>query len=186
MLAARRPITGARTVLPVISEAEDATGRRWLQVRLPGRVLGAPTPPRTGWISSFKARRSTTAWHVVVDLGDRRVRVYKGGRRVHSFAAVVGAPSTPTPTGRFFVEENVVMPAGLPGGPFALASSARSSVLQEFAGGPGQIALHGMRDVGGELGSAASHGCVRLADEPISWLAARIGPGVPVTVHAGD
>src|SRR6266852_3760526 len=45
-----------------------------------------------------------------------------------------------------------------------LALSARSNVLQEFAGGPGQIAVHGLKNVGGVLGSAASHGCVRLAN----------------------
>jgi hypothetical protein len=63
--------------------------------------------------------------------------------------AVVGAPSTPTPQGRFFVEESVRMPAGEPGGPFALALSARSNALQEFEGGPGQIALHGLANLGG-------------------------------------
>lgn len=68
------------------------------------------------------------------------------------------------------------------GAPYALALSARSEVLQEFAGGPGQIAIHGTNNVGGVLGSAASHGCVRLDTKAISWLAARIGPGVPVTI----
>ena len=33
--------------------------------------------------------------------------------------------------------------ASAAGGPYALATSARSNVLQEFEGGPGQIALHG-------------------------------------------
>jgi len=91
--------------------------------------------------------------------------------------AVVGAPSTPTPQGRFFVEESVRMPAGTPGGPFALALSARSNVLQEFEGGPGQIALHGLANLGGRPGTAASHGCVRLANSNIRWMAGRIPPG---------
>ncbi|MBA2361255.1 MAG: L,D-transpeptidase [Actinobacteria bacterium] len=52
----------------------------------------------------------------------------------------------------------------------------------EFAGGPGQIALHGLRNVGGTLGTAVSHGCVRLDTGAMRWLAARITPGVPVTI----
>nr|MDP9491050.1 L,D-transpeptidase [Actinomycetota bacterium] len=64
----------------------------------------------------------------------------------------------------------------------ALALSARSNVLQEFAGGPGQIAIHGVANIGGTLGTASSHGCVRLADRSIRWLAARIAPGVPVSI----
>lgn len=68
------------------------------------------------------------------------------------------------------------------GAPFALALSARSNVLQEFAGGDGQVALHGLANIGGVLGSAVSHGCVRLDNGAMRWLAARIGPGVPVTI----
>ena len=74
------------------------------------------------------------------------------------------------------------MPPSSPGAPFALALSARSDVLQEFAGGPGQIAIHGVANLAGTPGTAVSHGCVRLADRDIRWLAARIAPGVPVTI----
>jgi lipoprotein-anchoring transpeptidase ErfK/SrfK len=90
--------------------------------------------------------------------------------------------STPTPLGKFFVEESSKLPAGAVGAPFALALSARSTVLQEFAGGPGQIALHVLTNVGGTLGTAASHGCVRLDDGAMSWLVRRAGPGTPVTI----
>jgi lipoprotein-anchoring transpeptidase ErfK/SrfK len=68
------------------------------------------------------------------------------------------------------------------GAPYALALSARSNVLQEFDGGPGQIGLHGLSNVGGVLGSAASHGCVRLDNATMRWLVFRVGPGVPVTI----
>ena len=74
------------------------------------------------------------------------------------------------------------MPAGGSGGPFALATSARSSVLQEFDGGPGQIGIHGVQHLGGVPGTAVSHGCIRLANRAIRWLAARIGSGVRVTI----
>jgi lipoprotein-anchoring transpeptidase ErfK/SrfK len=75
------------------------------------------------------------------------------------------------------------MPAGEPGGPFALALSARSDVLQEFEGRPGQIAMHRRDNLGGTLGAAESHGCMRLATASIDWLAKRIGPSVPVTIY---
>ncbi len=178
----RRPITGTRTVLPILAHAVDARGGGWLKVRLPGRVIGRAAPVRAGWISARGTRVRTTAWHLAVDLSDRRLRVWHAGRLRRSVRVVVGAPSTPTPRGTWFVEENVRMPADRAGGPFALALSARSGVLQEFAGGPGQIALHGRMGVGGLLGTAVSHGCVRLDDAAITWLAARIAPGVPVTV----
>lgn len=182
-VAARRPITRGPTVLPVLADRLDDRGRStWIRVRLPGRALGAEAPPRSGWIRTSHTLRSSTAWHIVVRLRSRRVAVYREGRLLRTYRAIVGKAATPTPTGTYFVEENVRMNAGHPGAPFALATSARSRVLQEFAGGPGQIALHGLRHVGGQLGTAVSHGCVRLADSAISWLAGRLRPGVPITI----
>ena len=180
MVAARRPITGEQTTLPVISRSISPGGVRWLQVMLPGRPDGS-----TGWIAQQATRPLVTAWSVVVDLAERKLKVYRDGRRLRIFQAVVGKPSTPTPTGRFFVEEAVKMRAGAAGGPFALALSARSNVLREFDGGPGQIAIHGRDNLGGTLGTAASHGCIRLDTASIDWLVARIGPGTPVTIDSG-
>ena len=175
-LTARRPIPGAPTVVPVVAHA-TAGGAKWLRVRLPGRPNGA-----TGWIKQRGTRATSTVWHIVVRTSRRHVRVYRKGRLARSFAVVVGKPATPTPHGRFFVEESVrMLPAGI-GGPYALATSARSNVLQEFEGGPGQIALHGVDNLGGTPGTAVSHGCIRLSGRDNRWMAARIGPGVPVTI----
>jgi lipoprotein-anchoring transpeptidase ErfK/SrfK len=151
-------------------------------VRLPGRTIGSRPPPRVGWIVASNTLISSTPWHIVVELGARRVLVYRNGRRVRSYSAIVGKPSTPTPTGEYFVEESVRVLPNQPGGPFALATSDRSNVFQEFDGGPGQIALHGLDNLGGQLGTAVSHGCIRLDDSAITWLVRRIGPGVPITI----
>jgi lipoprotein-anchoring transpeptidase ErfK/SrfK len=181
-----RPITHERTVLPVLASTIDNTvrtgGQFWLEVRLPGRTLTGGTPPRTGWINATDTQLSSTPWHIVVDLSARRVLIYNDGHEVRGFAAIVGKASTPTPSGEYFVEENVKMPVGAPGAPFALATSDRSNVLQDFEGGPGQIAIHGIENLGGTLGTAESHGCIRLANSAITWLAARIAPGVPITI----
>jgi hypothetical protein len=176
-VTALRPITGERTTLPVIGESRDTQGIVWLEVMLPGRPNGS-----TGWIAEQGTRTLMTPWRLIVHLGARRVLVYREGKLVRSFGAVVGKTSTPTPTGSYFVEETLEMDAAEPGGPFALALSARSDALREFEGGPGQIALHGRDGLGGTLGRAESHGCMRLATSSIDWLAERIGPGVPVRI----
>jgi lipoprotein-anchoring transpeptidase ErfK/SrfK len=178
-VAGHRPITGERTTLPVLARSVGAGGAQWLHVMLPGRPDGL-----TGWITQSGTRLLVTPWRIVVDLAARRVKAYSNGRMIRDFAAVVGKPSTPTPSGEFFVEEVLRMAPAEPGGPFALALSARSNVLQEFEGGPGQIAIHGRENLGGTLGTAASHGCIRLATASIDWLAARIVPGTPVTIDA--
>lgn len=176
-VAPRRPLTGERTVLPIVERRTLRNGTTWLRVALPGRPNG-----RLGWIEQRGTRAGTTRWHLVVETASRRVRVFRAGRLVRSFRAIVGKESTPTPSGAFFVEEAIQLARTDAGAPFALALSARSNVLQEFAGGPGQIAFHGLLNVGGTLGTAVSHGCVRLANDAMRWLVLRIGPGVPVTI----
>lgn len=177
IVSASRPLTGEQTTLPVVGRATTATGVRWLRVMLPERPNG-----RTGWIKERGTVLTTSGWRILIRTAARRVLVFRDGKLDRSFRAVVGKPSTPTPHGRFFVEESVRMPPGAAGAPFALALSAHSNILQEFDGGPGQIAIHGMRQLEGLPGTAASHGCVRLTDNDIRWLAARITTGVPVTI----
>jgi hypothetical protein len=172
LVKARRPLTGERTVLPVLGET-----KHWLHVRLPGRPNGS-----MGWIVRARTRISSTPWRIVVETSSRRVFVYRNGRLRRTLWAVVGKPSTPTPLGQFFVEESIALRPTDVGAPFALALSARSNVYQEFDGGPGQIGVHGLDNIGGVLGTAVSHGCVRLADGAMRWLVRRIGPGAPVTV----
>lgn len=57
-------------------------------------------------------------------------------------------------------------------------------VLGQRGGGPGRIAIHGRDGASLEnpLGSAASHGCVRVDNDQIDWMAAHIQPGTPVDI----
>ena len=179
----QRPITLVRTTLPVLAQTTDDEGRAWLRVRLPGRVFHRKTPPASGWITAFDTRLSTTAWHLVIDIAARRVIAYHDGAQRRSFSVIVGKPSTPTPRGDYFVEETMRLSNSHVGAPFALAASARSPVFREFMGGPGQIALHGVKNIGGRMGTAVSNGCVRMTSEAIMWLAPRIQAGVPLTIR---
>ena len=178
-ISARRPLTRTPTSLPILQSATSADGRRWLWARLPGRPNG-----RTGWILARDVAIDVVRWQVRVDLSARRLTAYRSGHRVRSFRVVVGKAATPTPRGAFFVEEIVRLGKGAELGPYAMALSARSTVLQEFAGGPGQIALHGRGRIGGTPGRAQSHGCVRLRDADITWLAQHVLAGTPVTITA--
>jgi lipoprotein-anchoring transpeptidase ErfK/SrfK len=177
IVSVTRPLTGVQTVLPVIAHATDVHGESWLKVLLPGRPNS-----HTGWILASSTTERFTKWRLTVSLSTRRVTVFAYDRPVRSFEAIVGKPSTPTPTGHFFVEEGVRLSEPTAGAPYALALSGRSDVLKEFDGGPGQIAIHGTYGLVGRLGTNASHGCIRLQAQNVIWLSKRIGPGVPVTI----
>jgi lipoprotein-anchoring transpeptidase ErfK/SrfK len=174
----KRPLTGERTALPVLGETSATDAPVWLHVDLPGRPNG-----HSGWITQRGTVAAATQWRILVDLSARRVTIVRAGRPVRTAKAVVGAPSTPTPLGAFFVEEAISLRSTEVGAPFALALSARSDVFQQFDGGPGQIALHGLMNVGGVLGTAASHGCIRLDNGVMRWLVKRIRPGTTVIIR---
>jgi len=167
------PLSHQRTSLPVI-------GRRgkFLRVLLPGRPNS-----HSGWILARRARTWTTPWHVLIQTGSKRLFVLKGPRIVQSFPVVVGKSSTPTPHGRFYIEEALILPARAMGGPDAFALSARSNVYQEFEGGPGQIAIHGVQGIGGTPGTAVSHGCIRATAAALQFMVHRFGTGTPVDIR---
>ena len=108
--------------------------------------------------------------------------MYQYGRVVRRFSGDRGHPLDTDAARALLHRGGARALAGAHGGPFALATSARSAVLQEFEGGPGQIAMHGTNGLSGALGTAASHGCIRLSTGAITWLARRIGAGVPLTI----
>lgn len=179
-LRARTSWTDGSQRLLVLGSAHDSRGRLWLRVRLPIRPNTAK-----GWVNADHVRTTTTLWRVVIHTARRTVSVYRDGRLRQRFSAVVGKPSTPTPHGLFAVWERVPQPASSDLGPWALHLTAHSNVLFDFGGGPGRVALHGRRAdlLLDPLGSARSHGCVRIDDSAVSWLASHAAPGTPFSVQ---
>jgi L,D-transpeptidase catalytic domain len=172
VLPLRTPLSLQRTSVPVLTQRPG-----WLRVLLPGRPNG-----HAAWIRAKTARIWSTPWRIVIRTASRRLFVFRNNHIVRSFPVVVGKPSTPTPRGRFFVEEALRLPRGSLGSPVAYALSARSTVFQEFDGGPGQIAIHGIYGIGGTPGTAESHGCIRMATDALDWMIRRLGTGTPVDI----
>lgn len=164
----------------LVLEAVLRDGRRWLRVRLPIRPSGT-----IGWIPADAVLLGRTRFWIDVDTRRRTVTVSRLGRPLRRFRAVVGAPRTPTPRGLTAIyERNPQRDRRGFLGPWAIALAATSNVLQEFDGGPGRIGIHGrggasLRD---PLGSARSHGCVRIDNAAIGWIARNVPAGAPVLI----
>ena len=96
----------------------------------------------------------------------------------------MGAPGTPTPTGRTFAIAELVR-TNHPGaflGPIVLPLTGYSETLNEFAGGNGRVAIHGT-SLPGLIGSAVSHGCMRMRNADVVRLAKAARPGTPVSIR---
>lgn len=171
-------VNGVATVFGVLAARVDRSCRATdYKVQLPIRPNGA-----TGWVRAADVRLHTIQTRILVDLSQRRITVFRDGRVVLVTTAVIGAPSTPTPTGRFYVNQRLLTsnPMG-DYGPGAVGISAFSPVLLNWAQG-GPIAIHGT-NAPGLLGFAVSHGCLRVRNSDITSLLRIAVEGTPVEIR---
>lgn len=165
--------SSSRARLLVLKRSDDGA---WLRVRLPNRPNG-----NKGWIEASRVHLLETSYRVVVDRSERRLTLYRNNKVIASSGVVVGAPATPTPLGKFALWDRYRPSNNLR--PWVLELTAHSEKLRRYEGGEGRVALHGMRgSLQVPLGSAASHGCVRLPDRMINLLARRLSLGTPITI----
>ncbi|HEY7619780.1 MAG TPA: L,D-transpeptidase [Solirubrobacteraceae bacterium] len=171
---------GGPVGLLVLDSRVDHLKRLWLRVALPRRPNGS-----SGWIPADDARLSTTSYRIEIAVRSRRLRLLHRGRVVLRTRVVVGAPATPTPQGLFAVNERVREPDphGFLGS-WALHLTAFSNVLDDYGGGPGRVAIHGRggASFADPLGTARSHGCIRLPNSVVERLARVAREGTPVRV----
>lgn len=174
--------TDAQSLL-VIARPQSADGRCWLRARLPWRPNDA-----AGWVNANEVSVEKTSWRIVVSTARRTLTLHRGGRPIRTVSVVVGKPSTPTPLGLFAVVWTIRWHPTDFLGSWVLELTAHSDVLRQFDGGDGTVGIHGRGGASllDPLGSARSHGCIRLANDSIDWLVATVGearlPGTPVEV----
>jgi len=168
-------ILGTVTVLTVV----DQPSPDWVEVMLPIRPNGS-----TGFVQTADVEIYAVGGKILVDLSDRELTYTLDGTEVLTTTVAVGTPSNPTPTGTFFVTDNVTLAnPNSPWGPHALGLSARSDTITEYNGGDGIIGIHGTSNPK-SIGKAASLGCVRLPNELITLLHEMVPIGTPVEIRA--
>jgi lipoprotein-anchoring transpeptidase ErfK/SrfK len=149
----------------------------WIQVLLPVRPNGT-----TGWVHSSDVQLATSSYQVKVELGARQITVTDKTDVIYQGPVAVGAPATPTPTGRYYIRVLVKAIDPTAGyGPFAYGLSSHSDALETFDGGDAEIGIHGNGDAS-VLGQAVSHGCIRMDNDAITMLSNLLPLGTPVDV----
>ena len=153
----------------------------WLRVSLPMRPNES-----SGWIRRSDVELTEDViYRVVVDVKARTLTTYRGSEVVLESPVAVGAPSTPTPGGSYYVTQAVPVAPDQQSayGPYALGLSAYSDVLFDFAGGDGQVGIHGTSATW-SIGQDVSNGCIRLPNEAILKLIEINPVGMPVEIRA--
>lgn len=134
----------------------------------------------------------TSTREIVLELGKRQISLRDNGRVLHTWPVAIGDPSTPTPTGRFTVENKVLNP---------LYQSTSSGKINKKVGpqaplgdrwigfkrsGPNQYGIHGTPDAWAwtvTSRAAVSNGCVRMLTPHVRQLFELVEVGTPVIVQ---
>lgn len=163
-------------------------GERLVVLRRKGRfarvrVSNGVGPTYKRWVNEREGKLVKTNWSMVIRRKQRDVLVFRHGVRVSRIRATVGKPSTPTPQGVFTIRKRVRMkPGDSKYGTYGCCALALDiTVFAPFGGQEwGSIALH--RSFGGDLGKAASHGCVRIPLSRLRSLYQRLPAGTLVKI----
>ncbi len=178
------------TLLTEPSRSKAPAG--WIRVIVPFRK-----PNETiGWVREADVTLSTTTYAINISLSQHTLVLLNAGQPVLTTSVIIGAPTSATPTGRFYLTDpvncNEPLVPGYPVGrctgaygAFAIGTSGLSEVLDSFNGTIAQIAIHGTSLPDSELGKDLSNGCVRMPNDVILEFA-KITPllGTPVTITA--
>ena len=183
-----RATPGGGVIKTLDDRTEFGSVRSFWVARVEDGWLGVPTAElpndRLGWIRDDRRKldlRQTNYW-VLADISERRLELRYGKRRLESFAVTVGAPGSPTPPGAYAITDGL---AGKGVGPYygccILALNGHQSNLPPDWLGGDRIAIHGTP---GEIGAAASAGCLRADDMDMVSLFARLPLGAPVFIRS--
>ncbi len=149
----------------------------WYRVKLPIRPNGV-----TGFIRAHTVEVGRVRTRILVDLSARRLTLFRRGKPVLRTTVAIGSSATPTPTGRYYVNQRLIPadPSG-PYGPAALGVSAYSNVLTGWTQG-GPIGIHGTNEPW-SIGKAVSNGCIRLSNPVLRRLFDQTRAGTPVIIR---
>ena len=186
----RRPSGGAfarfgslnqNGVPTVFSALEAVIGARcraaWYRVLVPMKPNGT-----TGYIRARAVNLRLVRSEIVIDLSGRRLTVYERGRASFSTTAAIGAPATPTPLGRFYINQRFREPD--PNGPYGWAAIGISAFSEVLTGWPqgGPVAIHGTNRPS-LLGLPVSNGCIRVSNAAIQRIWRLAPTGTPVLIR---
>jgi lipoprotein-anchoring transpeptidase ErfK/SrfK len=188
MTVRARPTSEARAVgtMPSSSKYYHVALTAWVEVTANhGRwgqvVIPYTWPRRDGWIPLRGLRRSQTHVEVQVDLSRHWVTVTKFGKTLFGVRGATGTPTSPTPTGHYFVTDRIPFSAGGPLGSFAFGISGIQPRLPAGWSGGNQLAIHGTSDPS-SIGRSASAGCIRVSERTLHRLLPLLKLGTPIVI----
>jgi lipoprotein-anchoring transpeptidase ErfK/SrfK len=130
--------------------------------------------------------------YITVDRSNFELRLYRNLKLEKTYGVAVGAAGYDTPTGLYNIQDKQVDPAwhvperewaGKLAGTVVPGGAPNNPLKARWMGIYNGAGIHGTSDTG-SIGSAASHGCIRMQIEDVIDLYDRVDIGTPV--YIGD
>ncbi len=128
---------------------------------------------------------------ITVEKATFRLRLFKRLKLSRTYQVAVGQPAYPTPEGHFRIQDKQVNPvwsvpnspwAGELGGTTVAGGTAANPLKARWMGIANGVGIHGTGE-DWSIGSAASHGCIRMHVADVEDLYPRVPVGTTVIIH---
>lgn len=128
---------------------------------------------------------------ITVDKAHFKLRLFKQLKFFKAYGVAVGQPAYPTPSGLFHIADKQVDPVwSVPNSPWAgelqgttvQGGSAANPLKARWMGIANGVGIHGTGQ-NYSIGSAASHGCIRMHVADVKDLYPRVPVGTPVLIQ---
>jgi|SRR5215210_270451 len=198
--AVDRPAKDATLDFPSLRQVKEQDGFEVRTSVLQRRVRRALTSPefREATVSTRVTKPKVTRDQleqkypnlVVIERGGFRLKHYRKLKLVKSYTIAVGQVGLETPAGLYRVQNKAVNPAwsvpnsawaGSMAGQVVPGGTPQNPLKARWLGIADGAGIHGTDQVG-SLGTAASHGCIRMAIPEVIELYNKVGVGTPVYV----
>jgi hypothetical protein len=162
--------------------------RAFSVVRRRGRWLEIADPTlnrQLGWITAQpgRLRYTHTQLEIDINLSTRTLVLRRSTHILRRTPVDIGAPTSPTPTGRFAITDKLPGAAYDPAyGCCILALSTRQTHLPSWWNGGNRIAIHG-NPTSKRFGHTLTAGCVHAPVATLRYLIRILPLGTPVIIH---
>ena len=185
-----------------VSTAAGSAGLTISTAALTDSITAALAGPSAGRPISIRAATRTVAPKqsqtslagnyptvITVDRGTRQLYLYKNLKHFKTLPVAVGMAGLETPPGLYSIQDKQVDPVWhVPNSAWAGALAGKSipagpsnPIKARWMGLANGVGIHGTAD-DGSIGSAASHGCVRMHVSDVIWLFDQVSVGTPVYI----
>ncbi len=174
---------------PVLAQATPATDQTAAGQQ--GSSQQAPVQPAPAQAAPTAAAQVNTR-DILLQLGKRTISLRENGKVIGSWPVAIGDPSTPTPVGRFTVQNKVVNPKyqSTKSGKINATVGPNGPLGDRWMGfqqsGLNQYGIHGTPSAWAwtvTSRAAVTNGCVRMLHEHVRKLFDLVDVGTPVIVQ---